>query len=70
MPIFATVYPMAAGFGFVIGLVNFLIWLRLKDQREFLYAAFMALAAGLVALCENAYLGDNLSRCPTVCAGR
>jgi fucose 4-O-acetylase-like acetyltransferase len=57
MPILATVYPMAAGFGFVIGMVNLLIWLRLKEKREFLLAAIMAIAAGLVALSENTTLG-------------
>ncbi len=58
MPMLATVYPIAAGFGFVIGLVNLLIWLRLKERREFLFAGIMALAAGLVALSENVYLGN------------
>lgn len=57
MPILATIFPLAAGFGFVIGLVNLLIWLRLTERREFLYSAIMAIAAGLVALSESAYLG-------------
>jgi PAS domain-containing protein len=58
MTILTTIYPMAAGIGFLLALIHFSIWLRDQSARAFLLAGTMSLGAGAIALIE---LGMALS---------
>lgn len=53
---------MAAAAGLLLGVVQLLVWLRLKSRPEFLLAAVMAFSAGIVALCEAGFLGQPTAK--------
>lgn len=57
MQILGPIYLMTASFGIILGTVFLLIWLKLRDQPEFLFASVMSLAGSAAALCEISYLG-------------
>lgn len=54
----AIVFSGAAGIGLLLAIMQFMIWLRYRDRRAFLFAAAMSGAAGVMALTEAGFLGE------------
>lgn len=58
MQLLSIVYPAAAGIGFFLAAMQFLIWHRIPERREFLFGALMSAAAGAMALSEAGFVGS------------
>lgn len=58
MQLLATIYAAAAGIGLLLGIIHLLVWIRLRDRPEHLFAALMGWSASFMALSEAAYLGQ------------
>ena len=58
MQVLATIYAAAAGIGLLLGIIHLLVWIRLRDRPEHLFAALMGWSASFMALSEAGYLGQ------------